>query len=193
MSDGTPETLSFRDPTSAGLPVPAPPFAQRIGSISKNVRSRNPSEQTLATALRPIACFWYVLLSEAGLENLVGHLTRIEWGNQAEPGFDLIAPGFERIARAGYDDLGMRQHSEWWEAHRDRLDWQTIDTYRLLPGSADMGEIVVLRAGDRWTYGWLMGGEWCRFAEGGSYALETFTPTHWAEVSVEDAMLLSAE
>ena len=56
-----------------------------------------------------------------------------------------------------------------------------------------MGEIVVLRYGDRWTYGWRMGGAWCRFAEGGSYELETFTPTHWAEVSVEDAMLLGTE
>ena len=123
----------------------------------------------------------------------MGHLTRIEWGEGEEPGFDLIAPGFEHGVRARYDDLGMRRHAEWWDTHRDHLDWQTIDTYRMLPGSADMGAIVALRAGDRWTYGWLMGGEWCRFTESGSYSLNTFNPTHWADVSAEDAIRLGAE
>lgn len=123
----------------------------------------------------------------------MGHLTQIELGDGQQPGFDLVAPGFERIARAGYDHIGMHRHAEWWAAYRDRLDWQTIDTYAILPGSTDMGAIVLLRAGDRWTYGWLMGGEWCRFSKGGSYVLDTFNPTHWADVSAEDAIRLGAE
>ena len=59
-------------------------------------------------------------------------------------------PGFEHGVRARYDELAIHMHAEWWATHHDHLDWQTIDTYRMLPGSADMRATVALRAGDRW-------------------------------------------
>jgi len=41
MRDGTPENYGFRVASRAGLPVPAPPFAQRDSKLAKDRRTAN--------------------------------------------------------------------------------------------------------------------------------------------------------
>jgi hypothetical protein len=84
------------------------------------------------------------------------------------------------------DPLGVAYFGDWWAENRDSLDWKPIATY-------EADDIVVLRAGDRWTYGWRRFGQWSRFTEGASYPLDDFEPTEWARPSLDDAIALGME
>lgn len=97
-------------------------------------------------------------------------------------------PGLKRV-----DQPDMRAHRAWWEENRDRLDWQPIATYVKVIGDLAYASPFVLRAGDVWTYGSWAGGGWVRFTEGATWPLPGFEPTHWADVDLDDAIMLGQE
>lgn len=88
----------------------------------------------------------------------------------------------------------LRYHAEWWEETGSRLNWRPIDTYEPEEDEAmAIASPVLLRDGDRWIYGSLVTNEWFRFSEGASWPIEYFKPTHWAEPSLDDAIMLGQD
>jgi hypothetical protein len=87
----------------------------------------------------------------------------------------------------------MDWHAEWWEVARGTLDWKPISTYEVLDPGMALATPYILRDGDRWAYGALVDGVWTRIAEGGSYPLDDFEPSEWADVDLDEAIGLGQD
>jgi hypothetical protein len=78
----------------------------------------------------------------------------------------------------------------WWVRARDGLKWRSIATYERLDPDLALASPVVLRNGEEWHLGAWTDGEWHEVTEGGSWRLEGFEPTQWAEPTMADFILL---
>lgn len=56
-----------------------------------------------------------------------------------------------------------------------------------------LAEPMILRSGERWVYGAWYEGHWVKVTVGASWPLDDFWPTHWAEPTLDEAMLLGQE
>jgi hypothetical protein len=88
----------------------------------------------------------------------------------------------------------MAWHAAWWERTSPDRDWKPISAYQP-PEDEGMAlaSPVLLKDATRWLYGSKVGTEWRRFSEGGSYAIDDFEPTQWAEPSLDDSIMLSQD
>jgi hypothetical protein len=87
------------------------------------------------------------------------------------------------------DTLGMAQHRAWWMDRAASLQWHAIETFR----GGDFDTALLRDAAGRWTYGCRLKRTWCRFTEGACWPLSDFVPVEWADITIDDAIVLSQE